>query len=134
MKSETVVLRECLNQLEQQGYMFWRSNNMPVFGRAMPKHTPKGLPDIFIIWRGIFIGVECKRNGSETEREKNGRKVRAGMLSPHQAEFATRMAMNGGEYGVVRSVEDMLEFLEGVKKRRDPLAAAVVGTADLSRA
>lgn len=113
-KSETQVQREICDYLYGRRLFFWRSNNIPVFGRALPKYTLKGLPDIFIIHGGKCIGFEVKREGSEEEREKSGRKVRAGMLSPEQAEFGVRMENAGAFYFCVRSVQDAEEALNSL--------------------
>ncbi len=112
MRSETEVLRDICDYLHGRGYFFWRSNNIPVFGRALPKYSPRGLPDICIVRGGLFIGLEVKREGSSSEREKNGRKIRPGMLTPDQAEFGARLVMNGAQYRCVRSVDEVVKFLE----------------------
>lgn len=139
MKSETEVLREVSNYLREQRIFFWRSNNTPVLGRSgftmrsLPKDTPKGLSDLCIVYRGVFIAMEVKRAGSDTEREKSGRKIRAGKLTPEQAEFGTAVAFNGGEYVCVRSVEDVKAFMEKLVQRR-ALPTHQQGTADFSKA
>ena len=112
MKSETQILLEICEWLRDEGYFFWRSNNIPAGGRtfgtfrALPKFTPRGLPDIMIVLDGIFIGFEVKRIGQENEREKNGRKVREGKLTPDQAEWGTALIEAGGFYYCVRSLEE----------------------------
>ena len=112
MKTETQILHDCCEALAAGGYFFWRQNNLPVPGRAMPKYTPKGLPDIMILHRGRFIAVECKRaGGADDEREPNGRTVRAGHLSPFQAEWGANCALNGGHFFIVRSVTELTDSL-----------------------
>ena len=97
MKKESVIVREVCDYLKERGIFFWRSNNIPVFGRSLPKYTPKGLPDIFAIIRGHCIGIEVKRpTGEDGDRERNGRKVRGGKLSPFQAEFGTKLRHYAG--------------------------------------
>lgn len=81
----------------------------------MPKFTPRGLPDIFLVWNGVLIGMECKREGSESEREPNGRKVRQGHLTSYQADFGMKMFMHGAEYECVRSLEQARTFLARAK-------------------
>jgi hypothetical protein len=105
-KTESDVLRECCEMLAKNGYFFWRLNNIPVYGRSLPKFTPRGLPDVMIVDDGKFYAVEFKRPASE-EREKNGRKVRGGMLSPFQAEWAAKCVLAGGAFLVATSVEEL---------------------------
>lgn len=114
MKSESEVQREICDFLYSLKLFFWRNNTIPVFGRAMPKYSLKGLPDIFVIHDGMVIGFEVKREGSDTEREKSGRKIRAGMLSPDQAEVCRRLENAGGFYYCVRSVTDVKKALAGI--------------------
>lgn len=74
----------------------------------MPKYTPKGLPDVMLLNEGKFYAIEFKRPYAENdEREPNGRKVRAGMLSPHQAEWAAKCALAGGHYWTIRSLAEL---------------------------
>ena len=113
-KTETEVLRECCIYLASQNYFFWRINNIPVYGRSLPKYTPKGLPDIMCIIDGKFYAIECKRaEGGETDREKNGRRVRGGKLSSFQAEWAVNCVLAGGAYYTVHSVEELVSALPG---------------------
>ncbi len=83
-------------------YFFWRSNNVPVFAmnnggrrtfRALPKDTPKGLPDIIVIMNGDFYALEVKREGA--------------YMTDHQKTIAQKILTHGGFYHVVRSVEDV---------------------------
>ena len=111
IKKETEVVRECCEWLQKQGVLFWRSNNLAVFGRSLPKFTPKGLPDINVIINGQYAGIEVKREGSETERENSGRRVRAGLLSPFQAEWGAKLTMHNAKYEIVRSVEELEGFV-----------------------
>ena len=119
MKSETALLLEICDWLKHEGFFFWRSNNIPAGGRtfgtflALPKYTPRGLPDIMVVRLGTFIGLEVKREGSESEREKNGRKVRAGKLTPDQAEWGAGLSQAGGKYACVRSLQEVKEILGG---------------------
>lgn len=105
-KSESVIVREICDYLFEAGYFFWRSNNVPVFGRALPKFTPKGLPDIMMVHNGVFVGFEVKRPADESKREKNGRTIRAGTMSVEQMDFGEKLRRAGGEYNVVRSKEE----------------------------
>lgn len=114
--SESDIQREICDYLFSCNYFFWRSNNIPVFGRALPKYAARGLPDICILWRGVFIGLEVKRPASEM-REANGRTVRAGTLSKDQDAFGAKILFNDGQYHVVRSLSDAINVLHGVSIR-----------------
>jgi len=103
---ESDILREVCEYLSDEGYFFWRSNNIPVFGRnnagkmtfrSLPKYTPKGLPDLIIVLKGYFIAVEVKRAGAK--------------LRPEQEEFKKTCNANGGIYFVVHSQEEMETLL-----------------------
>lgn len=87
-RKEVDIQREICDWLHGQMYadenlFFWRSNNIPVFAqsndgkkrfRALPKHTPKGLPDIIVIYKGHFIALEVKRD-SKTHLSKDQQQV-----------------------------------------------------------
>ena len=98
-KTEAIVLREICEYLSLMKVFFWRSNNIPVFGmsndgkmrfRALPKYTPKGLPDIIIVHEGKFIGIEVKKPGAK--------------LRPEQEDFKKNVVANDGLYFVVDSM------------------------------
>lgn len=61
---EKDIQREICEWLHASSYFFWRQNTIPVFEnghfRALPKYTPRGLPDIMIISQGRMIGLEVK--------------------------------------------------------------------------
>lgn len=81
---------------------FWRQNTIPpvdhkgngkmVF-RPMPKYSLKGVPDIIVIKDGKFWGLEVKRP--------------KGKPSEHQMAFMKNCILNGGEYHIVTSIEDV---------------------------
>lgn len=109
--TETMIVREICDWLEVTGYFFWRQNNIPVQGRAQPKYTPKGIADIIVVKSGMLYAIEVKRGGSSDVREKNGRALRSGKLTPHQAEWGSSLVMHGGKYACVRSLSEAVEFL-----------------------
>lgn len=61
--------------------------------RRLPKYTPRGLPDIIVVWGGMFIGLEVK--------------TKIGKQSPDQKVFESLVKKHGGKYFVVRSIEDV---------------------------
>jgi hypothetical protein len=96
---ESEVQRAICDYLAYTGIFFWRSNNVPVFGksgdgirryRALPKYTPKGLPDIICIKNGHFIALEVKREGMKQ--------------TPDQKLMQNNIEENGGYYYVVYGI------------------------------
>ena len=114
---ETDVLRYLCQYLSERGYFFTRLNNIPAPGRSRSKWQVPGLPDILVLWSGIMICIEVKRP-SLLEREPNGRTTRGGKLSIFQAEFASKVAINDGEYFCVHSVEELDRELMGMRMKR----------------
>lgn len=114
---EKVIQAKILKYLETTGLLFWRQNSgmIPVpTGRRKKngnmifrrvKLGTQGLPDIIAILKpsGRFLGLEVK---SAT-----------GRLRAAQIEFATKLIASGGEYAVVRSVEDVKEVLRSCSER-----------------
>lgn len=106
-KKENEIQNEIFDYLLKKNVFFWRANNVPVYGknnagkymyRALPKHTPKGIPDIIAIHEGVVFCLEVKREGAR--------------LSEHQAHFGIKVLENGGIYAVVRSVNDVQKVFE----------------------
>lgn len=104
---ESDVLNEVCQYLKNNNYFFWRANNIAVFGknnagnmtfRSMPKYSMRGVPDINIICKGDYIGVECKREGAQ--------------LSEYQKTFKRDVEGRGGLYVVVHSGYEMQLFLD----------------------
>jgi len=105
--------------LENRGMLFWRNNNISVFGRnnagnmvhrAMPKFARKGVPDIILIFRGYFIGLEVKQPKNEQ--------------SPDQIKFEQDVIKHGGFYHVVHDtmeVADLLHYYSELLPAREPL-------------
>lgn len=95
--SEKDVQASCLEYLATRKMFFFRLNNIPVFSnghfRKMSDYTPKGLPDTIVVKDGKFIGLEFK--GS------------SGKLSDDQVEISRRIILSGGDYYVIRSIDDL---------------------------
>ena len=89
--------------LEAKGHFFYRSNNTPIFQsngqgggffRAMGKYSLKGVPDIVMIDKGQYIGLEIKRP--------------SGIQSEEQALFQKNCIGKGGQYHLIRSIDDVI--------------------------
>lgn len=109
-KLEKEIQREICEWLELHGYFFWRSNNIPVYGknnagkytyRSMGKYTPLGIPDIFVLSNGDFIGLEVKRDKAP--------------LRPEQVQFGLKMYANGAYYRRVTSVDEVVNVMKDVR-------------------
>lgn len=104
---EKDIQRTICDWLCLKGYFFWRSNNIPVFGmnnggkmtfRALPKYTPKGLPDIMVIHKGKFIALEIKRKKAKQTFE--------------QEIFGKKLIENGGIYYILHCYGDIMHVSE----------------------
>lgn len=107
---EREIQREICDWMKERGLFFWRSNNTPQLGkpdatggfrfRAMPKYAMKGVPDIICVHKGVFYGIEVKRPGA--------------YIRPEQATFGEKLNKNGGEYHVVKSLDEAKDIFRGV--------------------
>jgi len=103
---EKDVQRHICDWLAEQKYFFWRQNNIPVFGvsndgkkrfRALPKYTPRGIPDILVIHEGKLWGFEVKREGAPLRAE--------------QADFGAGMIRHGAMWYVVHALSEVRDLL-----------------------
>lgn len=111
-KLESQVLREICDYLASTEVFFWRSNNIPVYGksndgqrryRSLPKYTPRGLPDISIVYKGMAVFLEVKRDGKTKQSED-------------QEFIMRRIRTNGGLYYVVWSIKQVEEIMDEISK------------------
>lgn len=106
-KLEKDIQREICDWLFAQGYFFWRQNTIPVYEkghfRALPKYTPRGLPDIMIIHNAKFIGLEVK----VPDYWK---------YTTDQKKIREKIIANGGAYHIVTSLDDAKFLLPQSKK------------------
>lgn len=101
MAKETDIQKAICDYLSLRKHFFWRSNNTPISQiengkrvfRKMSKYAVAGVPDIIVIKDGFFIGLEVKQD--------------KGRQSDGQKEFEKMCKNAGGEYYVVRSIDDV---------------------------
>jgi hypothetical protein len=109
---ESDISATICHYLQMKKLFFYRNNNIPPvfndrFGnkqfRRLPKFTPRGLPDIIVVKDGKYIGLEVKKpqcgNSAKTYQSKE------------QKEFEQELKAAGGEYYVVRSIDDVQKIL-----------------------
>lgn len=105
-KLEKEIQREICDWLHECGFFFWRQNSIPVFQRdsygarfrAMPKYTPRGLPDIIILHQGMFIGLEVKVPGYWK-------------YTDDQQAMRDKILDNGGAYHLVTSLDETKDVM-----------------------
>lgn len=92
---ERIIQAQILSWLESTGILHWRANSgcVWVHGRRISL-GPDGISDVVVVVppSGRFLGLEIKSAH--------------GKVRPVQAEFETKVLAAGGEYRVVRSLED----------------------------
>jgi len=94
-----------LKKLSDAGIMAWRQNNQPThdpkmnngYGGYRAHNGMKGIPDIIAIVKGQFVGVEIKFGKDK--------------LSPDQILFKRFCEHAGGTYLVIKTVEEVDNFL-----------------------
>lgn len=69
------------------------------------RYGVKGQPDIFLIYRGLFVGIECKsKTGTQTRDQKQWQK---------------NCERGGGIYVIARSVDDVRRVIDDINRRLD---------------
>lgn len=113
--NESDILRTICEWFRDHNFFFWRMNNIPVFGRskdgkmrfrALPKYTPKGLPDIIVLHEGRLYAVEVKRAG--------------GKLRPEQKDICRKIEENGGKYVLADNLEIIIAIFGRLMREKLP--------------
>lgn len=97
--SEQKLQKAIIDYLTLKGWFVWKNNNAGVYnpktGGNIPAQT-KGVADLTAIKGGRVIFIEVKSwNGIQSEFQK---------------EFEAKLKAHGGEYFVVRSIEEVEEI------------------------
>lgn len=99
---EKDIQREICEWLNNNGFFFWRQNNIPVYSegkfRAMPKYSSKGAPDIIILYDHKFIGLEVKVPDFWK-------------FTDDQKRFKEKITENGGFYYIVTSLTEAVDIM-----------------------
>lgn len=105
---ESELLSFALTCLKQSGIVYWRVPNGPVMHsvgtKQIRKKSPiKGFPDIAgVMPNGKFFAIELKTD--------------KGRLSPEQTEWITKLNMSGAMAIVLRTKDEIREFVTAVVK------------------
>jgi len=97
-KLEKEIQLAICDYLALKKYFFWRQNVVPIFEkghfRPMPKYSKNGVPDIILINKGYFWGLEVKQpKGKQSENQKI---------------FEDGVKKAGGHYYIVTSLDDII--------------------------
>lgn len=102
--SESEIQSQIIDYLNYRVDLFFqRTNNTPVYDekntkyRRMAKGQKNGFPDIVVIRKGVFIGLEVK--------------TLTGKQSKYQKDIEKEIKANGGQYHIVRSLQDVIKIL-----------------------
>lgn len=105
---ESELLSFALTCLKQSGLVYWRVPNGPVVHtigtKQIRKKSPiKGFPDIAgVMPNGKFFAIELKSD--------------KGRLTPEQTEWITKLNMSGAMAIVLKSKDEIREFIVAVMK------------------
>jgi hypothetical protein len=111
---ESDLLSYALSSLKLSGLVAWRVPNGPVLhsigSNQIRKKSPiKGFPDIAgVMPNGKFFAIELK--------------TPKGRLSPEQVEWISKLNMSSAMAVVLRSREEIDEFISAVSKIKIPLS------------
>jgi hypothetical protein len=100
---ESELLSYAITCLKKSGLVYWRVSNGPVLHQLggkmiMKKSNIKGFPDLAGVFpSGKFWAIELK--------------AAKGRLSPEQTDWITRLNMSGAMAVVLRSKEEISEFI-----------------------
>lgn len=97
--TEIEIQNSICEYLQIKKYFFWRQNTSPTLTpdgkgfRRMSRYSRTGIPDIIIVEKGLFVGLEVKRKNSTQ--------------SDSQKQFQKDLEKAGGRYYIVRSIDDI---------------------------
>jgi len=101
MQLEKEIQLAICRYLKLKGHFFHRMNNVGVFDKErnafrFNHYGIKGVPDIYVYVKGKIIALEVKRPDTQQ--------------SPEQKLFEQVFKQAGGEYYVVRSLDDVMKI------------------------
>lgn len=99
MKSnEKGVQNAVIKYLALKKYFYWRNNSgaLKTERGGFLRFGAVGSPDIFVIHKGRIIGLEIKDKSKQSDGQKD---------------FEAGMVKAGGEYFIIRSIDDIMKVL-----------------------
>lgn len=109
---ESELLSYAITILKQSGLVWWRVSNGPVLhsigNKVIRKCSPiRGFPDLAGVFpSGKFFAIELKTD--------------KGRLSPEQTQWISKLNMSGAMAIVLRSKEEIRDFVEAATKIKPP--------------
>ena len=98
-KDEAQLQSSIIEWLYLHDIFHWRNNTGALkIGNRFVKFGFKGSPDIICVYRGWFIGIECK---SATGRQ-----------SANQEDFEKKLKEAGGAYLLVKNIDTVINYFE----------------------
>lgn len=96
--AESDIQKTIIDYLKIKRHFFWRNNSgaYKTENGGFVRFGEAGSPDICIVKDGFFIGLEVKAS--------------KGKQSPNQIEWEKAIKAAGGEYYVVRSLDEVIEI------------------------
>jgi len=101
-EKESDIQNAVCEYLTAKKHFFWRNNSIGVYDpthknfRRLPKYAMAGVPDVILIKDSFFVGLEIKSaKGKQSESQKL---------------FEKKCTEAGGEYYVIRSIDDVIEI------------------------
>lgn len=94
------LVRACEHYLTLKKVFHYRNNSgaMKVREGGFIRFGAVGSPDIIAVVDGRYVGIECKMG--------------SGRQSPAQKEFQQALEQAGGQYFLVRSIDDLIEIFD----------------------
>jgi Holliday junction resolvase len=99
--TEQKIQRQIIEYLTLKGWFVIKNNTVGIYVKSRDSYIPnpaRGLADLTAIREGRVVMIECK--------------VAKGKQSPSQAQFEANWKGKGGEYILVRSLDEVIKSLE----------------------
>jgi len=99
---ESDILAFVLDLLAAHRFLYWRENNVGIYDPVKKvyrtnKHRSKGVADVTVIVRGIYVGIETKGD--------------SGHMSADQRNFRDDVQKAGGAYYLISTREQAMDML-----------------------
>ena len=94
----TELVKACEQYLTMKGVFHYRNNSgaLKTVNGGFMRFGAVGSPDIICVVKGIYVGLECKMG--------------SGRLSEAQVAFKERLQAVGGQYWIIRDLQDLIDI------------------------